>query len=197
MSNYTIINGELYHYGVPGMKWGVRQAEKYTTKSRMARESADEWDEMAKYVKSKGKLKKAANYRYWGEKDRIDARKYDKKAAEMNKATIRTQKAIEKYNKHFDKALDAQDAADEAYFKAKESYKKLGKTKITRVLAASRGQTDAAKQYLKDMNEAINLQEKADEKNIVQRRAYMDTGRNVVERVLNNLYYQKHIKKSE
>lgn len=24
-TRYTIINGELYHYGVPGMKWGIRR----------------------------------------------------------------------------------------------------------------------------------------------------------------------------
>ena len=29
MSNYTIVNGELYHVGVKGMKWGVRKEYKY------------------------------------------------------------------------------------------------------------------------------------------------------------------------
>lgn len=28
VNNYVICNGELYHYGVPGMRWGVRRAQK-------------------------------------------------------------------------------------------------------------------------------------------------------------------------
>lgn len=49
-------NYELYHYGVKGMKWGVRRAEKYSSKAGSLRTRADEFE-------AKGNAKKAASLR--------------------------------------------------------------------------------------------------------------------------------------
>lgn len=31
MADYIYVNGELMHYGIPGMRWGVRRAQRRTT----------------------------------------------------------------------------------------------------------------------------------------------------------------------
>ena len=41
MSDYTIVNGELYHYGVPGMKWGVRKTRGLLRDLRKAEKIGD------------------------------------------------------------------------------------------------------------------------------------------------------------
>ena len=71
---------ELYHYGVPGMKWGHRKA-KLLDKANISRQSAKEWDEMAKYAAQKGKTKRAAKYKKNAALDRADALKYEKQAS--------------------------------------------------------------------------------------------------------------------
>lgn len=72
---------ELQHYGVKGMKWGRRKARPdYAGQARTARESAAEWDEMAKYAEQRGKTKKAAKYRANAAKDRADASVYERQA---------------------------------------------------------------------------------------------------------------------
>ena len=46
-NNYVIRNGELYHWGVKGMRWGVRRAQKQT--ARMERKAQKKgWSEDAK-----------------------------------------------------------------------------------------------------------------------------------------------------
>lgn len=97
-SNTYMVAGqtfELQHYGVKGMKWGrrraIRQAQKtrakFAAKAQTARESAHEWDEMARYAEQKGKTKRAAKYRANAAKDRADAADYERQSGPKKKVS--------------------------------------------------------------------------------------------------------------
>ena len=74
---------ELYHYGVLGMKWGQHRVRKNEAKAELSRESAKEWDEMARYAKQRGHMKKAEKYKRYASEDRADSTKYANKAKQI------------------------------------------------------------------------------------------------------------------
>ena len=94
MSNeYVIVNGELKHYGVVGMKWGKHKAQKYAKEAAAYRKSNKEWEDeynstgKAKIaaLRAKGKDRKAdkvqATYDEQISASRREAERYESKSA--------------------------------------------------------------------------------------------------------------------
>lgn len=105
MENYDYIltsNGELYHYGVKGMKWGHRKARQYSNDAKAYRQSAKEWAEIgankAAKARAKGNEKKAAKiekkYKDYEKADLDEAKRHDEFAAkETRKANFQKAQA--------------------------------------------------------------------------------------------------------
>ena len=150
MSNYTFINGELYnadelmHYGVPGMKWGVRnkrelkvakkfakagkrqgKADYYTEKGDLAykkhERNAKVFDKIAKQQEAKGSYLKAEAARKTADSLRARGANVKSKNQELADAYIK-------------KAMKLNEKASKFATKKRVS---LGKSKIESILKES------------------------------------------------------------
>lgn len=96
MSEYVIKDGELYHYGVKGMRWGVRRAtrryDRATTDDKRQKAISSLQKHRSKGAAEITKLKKKEPK--LREKAESAVIKYDKKAADLHDRALRTRAAM-------------------------------------------------------------------------------------------------------
>lgn len=122
-TKYIVVNGELYHYGVPGMKWGVRRDRKWAT-AKMQPSSFKSSVLAGAYAATGSKrIEKALDKSNNQDAERWQRAKAKAKAKEEHKASIERGKKVyqriakdnpynpEKHRTIYD-ALNKKDAAD-------------------------------------------------------------------------------------
>ena len=93
-SNYIVTNGEvcsvdeLYHYGVAGMKWGVRRASRMSSRNEKLARKALSYDKKAVVLRKKSEKAHAKIDLEASNRAAIKAAKYRKKAAIIVKKSL-------------------------------------------------------------------------------------------------------------
>ena len=136
---------ELYHHGVPGMKWGRRKAVPMSAgEARVA--SAKAAYKSAKKQYNTDFNKSSTLLGAYGPGNKARHQKTHDSAVQLNKAKAVYKNAkvnlkksnVKAYSKAMDKASAMADKADAQELKAKELYKKTGKNAISRVINNAR-----------------------------------------------------------
>lgn len=87
-NNYIITeDGELYHWGVKGMRWGVRKADRLRSKASASRKMSEMYDDMSKDAEKHGASFKTRKYRNTAEMYRRRAGNLDKKVLQEEMLT--------------------------------------------------------------------------------------------------------------
>ena len=119
--DYVIVNGELYHYGVPGMRWGVRKTS-YVPGVQYSDRQKKKFKRQAVSI-LKGQSKEAKNYsKIMDNKSTRDYKMADKHVWTSEKAQARNDQ--EKFQKYQAKAWKKMGSSIQAGQKSVEYLKR-------------------------------------------------------------------------
>lgn len=114
MSDYILANGELYHHGVKGMKWGVRRYQNKDGSLTPAGKKKQAMRDAKQDVYEKALDKRNASARY------------DRAISDIQKVTLSKTKR-QAYSNEFDKAADGYKTASKNLKDSKKSYRQAKK----------------------------------------------------------------------
>lgn len=155
---------ELYHYGVPGMRWGIRRANKLLAKNVKLAKKAATYDKRAAANTLKSEKAHAKYDLGSANKAKIKSAKYAKKAAALNKKALKTDSEY-KRSKLESKAAKLQ------YKSAKNNIKGDSAAKTTGYgLEASKYSAKSAKLQAKAAKARMKIAQNTQYKELMKRR---------------------------
>ena len=174
-SKYILVNGslcsenELYHYGVPGMKWGVRRASRLSSRNEKLVRKALGYDKKAAVLRKKSEKAHADYDLETSNRAAIKAAKYRKKAAVIVKKSLKgtdsqklaaERKATKLEYKAAKKEMKANRLSKTTGYGAKAMKYSVKSDKVAVKAAKARAKLASNKSYVDMMNKRLDSLDK-------------------------------------